>query len=88
MNRRGFLQGVLGFAAGAALPKEVLEFLAKAEPLSDAQFTSIVGDINFTSADLALSLDDFSARLLQPAMLALSQAIDRDILTSLTNPKP
>ena len=33
-------------------------------------------DVNFTSADLTLSLDDFSERILEPAM-AVTAAVDR-----------
>lgn len=38
-------------------------------------------DINFTSADLTLSLDDFSKRILQPAMARLASAIEADALS-------
>jgi hypothetical protein len=35
-------------------------------------------DINFTSADLLLSIDDFSRRLIQPAVAAIANKIDFD----------
>ena len=35
-------------------------------------------DLNFTSADLTLSLDDFSARILEPAMSVLAANIEAD----------
>jgi hypothetical protein len=35
-------------------------------------------DVNFTSKDLALSLDDFSDRFLKPAMATVANKIDRD----------
>jgi len=38
-------------------------------------------DLNFTSADLTLSLDDFSARILQPAMSVLAANIEADALS-------
>jgi hypothetical protein len=40
-------------------------------------------DVSFavTSEDLTLNIEDFSAQLLDPAMEAISQKIDRDILT-------
>lgn len=40
------------------------------------------GDVSFavTSKDLSLKIDDFTAQLLDPAMEAISQKIDRDIL--------
>ena len=35
-------------------------------------------DINFTSAELALSIDDFSERILKPAVATIANKIDRD----------
>lgn len=35
-------------------------------------------DLNFTSADLSLSLDDFSGRILEPAMAVLAASIEAD----------
>lgn len=37
-------------------------------------------DLNFTSADLTLSLDDFSARIIDPAMSVLAANIEADAL--------
>jgi hypothetical protein len=39
-------------------------------------------DLNFTSVDLTLSLDDFSKRILDPAMAVLAANIEGDILTA------
>ena len=38
-------------------------------------------DVNFTSADLTLSLDDFSERILVPAMSSLAASIESDALS-------
>ena len=38
-------------------------------------------DLNFTSVDLTLSLDDFSKRILEPAMSVLAAAIESDALS-------
>lgn len=38
-------------------------------------------DLTFTSADLTLSLDDFSSRILEPAMAVLAANIEADALT-------
>lgn len=38
-------------------------------------------DINFTSADLTMSLDDFSGRIIDPAMSVLAAAMEKDALT-------
>jgi len=37
-------------------------------------------DLNFTSAELTLSLDDFSKRILEPAMAVLAAAIEADVM--------
>lgn len=39
-------------------------------------------DLNFTSTDLTMSLDDFSERILQPAMSVLAANIESDMLSS------
>lgn len=39
---------------------------------------------NFTSADLALSMDDFSERIIQPAVAALVSNIEADVLQGVT----
>lgn len=38
-------------------------------------------DVNFTSAELTLSLDDFSKRILQPAMAVLASSVEADALS-------
>jgi hypothetical protein len=38
-------------------------------------------DVNFSSAELTLSLDDFSSRILEPAMAVLASSIEADALT-------
>jgi len=40
-------------------------------------------DVNFTSVDLTLSLDDFAKRILDPAMSVLAAAIENDALSML-----
>jgi hypothetical protein len=37
-------------------------------------------DLNFTSVDLTLSLDDFSQRILEPAMSVLAASIEADAM--------
>ncbi|MEJ1937595.1 P22 phage major capsid protein family protein, partial [Nostoc sp. NIES-2111] len=39
-------------------------------------------DLNFTSLDLTLSLDDFSKRILDPAMAVLAANIESDMLST------
>lgn len=38
-------------------------------------------DLNFTSVDLTLSLDDFSKRILEPAMSVLAASIESDVMS-------
>jgi hypothetical protein len=40
-------------------------------------------DLNFTSVDLTLSLDDFNKRIIEPAMAVLAANIESTVLTSL-----
>lgn len=42
-------------------------------------------DVNFTSADLTLSLDDFSDRILKPAMAVLAASVESDALAMYKN---
>lgn len=42
-------------------------------------------DLNFTSVDLTLSLDDFSKRILEPAMSVLAASIESDALSMVTS---
>ena len=42
-------------------------------------------DLNFTSVDLTLSLDDFSKRVIQPAMSVLAAAIEADAISMRKN---
>ena len=42
-------------------------------------------DIQFSSTDLALSIDDFSERFIKPAIVSVANAIDLDGLTLATN---
>ena len=37
-------------------------------------------DLNFTSAEFTLAIDDFSARFLGPAMIALCQSINKELI--------
>lgn len=50
----------------------------------DLQVNNVKGvDLNFTSEDLALHLDDFSDRILDPAMSVLAANIEADVYTNL-----
>jgi P22 coat protein - gene protein 5 len=40
-------------------------------------------DLNFTSLELSLSLDDFSERIIEPAMAVLAAGIESDVYTNL-----
>jgi len=42
-------------------------------------------DLSFTDKDLTLSLDDFSKRIIEPAMSILASTMESDVLENLTN---
>ncbi len=50
--------------------------------------TQIGADLEFTSADLTLKMDQFSERILQPQMLALANNLDRAVMTELYKKTP
>lgn len=53
------------------------------ETSSTLQVATVKGvDLNFTSAELSLSLDDFSKRILEPAMSVLAANIESDVLST------
>jgi hypothetical protein len=63
---------------GATLTAQ--EYVDRSTPLS---VTSQYGvDLSFTSAELTLSIDDFSARIIKPAMSQLIAKIESDALTA------
>jgi len=41
-------------------------------------------DMNFSSAELTMDMDDFSKRIIQPAMAVLASSIESDALTNMT----
>ncbi len=54
-----------------------------AETSSTLQVATVKGvDLNFTSQDLTMSLDDFSARIIEPAMSTLAASIESDVLNT------
>jgi hypothetical protein len=58
---------------------------ATSEISTTLQVTTQKGvDLNFTSVDLTLSLDDFSKRILNPAMSVLAANIESDVMSNAT----
>ncbi len=54
-----------------------------AETSTTLQVATVKGvDLNFTSQDLTMSLDDFSARIIEPAMSTLAASIESDVLNT------
>lgn len=47
--------------------------------------TQVGADLEFTSTDLALSVDKFSERIIKPQMIKLANYIDQLVVTELTN---
>ena len=67
------------------------EYAVRTGPVMDVQDTSETSttlqvstqkgvDVNFTSTELTLSLDDFSSRVLEPAMSVLAANIEADVM--------
>ncbi len=85
MNRRGFLGSILAACAAPAIVRaDALMRILPKELVVDAYYIGVGAyDVAFTSADLSLSLDDFSRRIIQPAMVALSRQVDRDVFRRL-----
>lgn len=53
------------------------------ESSQDLVVSSVRGvDVNFDSTELTLSMDDFSARILEPAMARLAAEIEKDVLSN------
>lgn len=72
------------------------EYVVRTGPTLSAQDTSEISttlqvatqkgvDLNFTSVDLTLSLDDFSKRVLDPAMAVLAANIEADALSMMSD---
>lgn len=54
-----------------------------AETSTTLQVATVKGvDLNFTSQDLTMSLDDFSTRIIEPAMSVLAATIESDVLNT------
>jgi len=78
---------------GTLLIREPNEFSIRTGQVMDTQdvteitqtltlATQLGVDINFSSVELTLSLDDFADRILQPAMARLATEVDQTILTA------
>lgn len=83
MNRRGFLSGILALSAAPAIVKaaNLMPIWVQRESglyVSGIPYYDGV-DLNFTTADLTLSLDNFSERIIGPALIAIAQRIDDDV---------
>ncbi len=63
--------------SGATLSTQDTSEISVALPITSQKGV----DLNFTSIDLTMSLDDFSARILEPAMAVLAANIEADALT-------
>lgn len=50
---------------------------------SGSAFDQVGVDLTFTSAELGMSIDDFSSRILEPAMAVLASKIESDVMTAL-----
>ena len=78
---------------GTLLIREPNQFVVRSGAIMDTQdvtettqtltvATQLGVDVNFSSVELTLSLDDFSERILKPAMTRLAAEVDTTIITS------
>ena len=78
---------------GTLLIREPNQFIVRSGAIMDTQdvtettqtltvATQLGVDINFSSVELTLSLDDFSERILKPAMTRLAAEVDTTVITS------
>lgn len=77
MNRRGFLGAMLAAATAPAVVKA--SSLMRWAPTDSGLLVRQPG-IAWTAEGLILSIDDFSSRIIKPAMAALAQQIDADMI--------
>ncbi len=82
MNRRGFLGSILALGAAPAIVRaDSLMRIVPLDVVVVSEGWSAEG-IQFYESDLTLTIDDYSRLFIQPAMLALRQDIERDILSA------
>ena len=83
MNRRGFIGSILALGASPAIVRaDALMRIVPLDVVVVSEGWSAEG-IQFYESDLTLTLDDFSRRFIQPAMAALVQDVERDVLSCL-----
>jgi hypothetical protein len=79
----------IGESLSIRLPNEYTVRTGKTLDAQDTQETSVAltvatqkgVDVNFSSAEMTMELDDFSARILEPAMSVLAASIEADALS-------
>ena len=76
VNRRQFLQGLLATAAAASIPAVIEGDTLVLHP-ADIKLRKVI------TYDMALTIEDFARRYIEPAMRALVDKIDRDITDTL-----
>lgn len=75
MNRRRFIGSVLALFVAPRLPN-----LPTLRPESEI----VLPYVSFRVQDFVFTIDDFTERMIRPAMMALADQIDRDFLNALT----
>lgn len=84
MNRRGFLGAILAAGAAPAIVKAASLMPVFTRSASGLFVPPTRLDVlyQFGAPDLILTLEDFAARVIEPAMLAVSRKLDEDALCS------
>jgi hypothetical protein len=63
--------------------QDTLERSVTVSGSSGTAFDQVGVDLTFTSAELGMSIDDFSTRILEPAMAVLASKIESDFITAM-----
>lgn len=85
MNRRSFLGAILAAAAAPAIVRadSLMRILPRETTVlagEGVQFYESSLDLNFASEDLALTIDEFSRRYIEPAVAALVSRVEADMM--------
>ena len=79
MNRRGFLGSILALGAAPAIVRA--DALMRIIPRDASVLYVLDSSVQFYESDLALTLDEFSSRYIQPAMAIIRQDIENEMLS-------
>lgn len=65
---------------GMTMDSPIQDYVEQTVPLTIQEITGV--DLEFAELDLTLDLDDFSARIIEPAMSRIAAEVERDLLST------